>query len=173
MNDSIGLAGGTFCSSAGGFSVTGGSVSTYAFANTVQISIRGKIKAVTALSGQTTPTTDYNTSAAFPALVGGASVANTPGHGCIVVWGMIADGTVKCVMGPHVGLDMQGNFVVPGNLQFPPIPAAFCPVAYQVLKSGATASATAIVFGTSNWDATGYTNTFVDLSVLPDRPQSS
>lgn len=173
MQDVIGLAGGTFCSSAGAFSVTGGAASTYAFANTVQISVRGKIKAVTTLSGQATPTTDYNTSAAFPALVGGASVANVPGHGCIVVWGMIADGTVKCVMGPHANLDMAGNFAVPSALQFPAIPEGLCPVAYQVLKAGATASATAIVFGTANWNAAGFTNVFQDVSVLPDRPQVS
>jgi hypothetical protein len=116
-----------------------------------------------------TVTTDYNTGVAFPALVGGASVANTPGKGCVVVWGLISGGTVKCVMSKHQALDMQGNFVVAP--QFPPIPAGFVPFAYQVLKAGATASATAIIFGTANWNATGFTNAIVNVNTLPLRPQ--
>jgi hypothetical protein len=45
------------------------------------------------------------------------------------------------------------------------------PFAYQVLKAGATASATAIVFGTANWNATGFTNAIVNVAYLPLRPQ--
>ena len=46
------------------------------------------------------------------------------------------------------------------------------PIAYQILKAGATASATAIVFGTANWNATGFTNAIVNINgTLPERPQ--
>ncbi len=120
---------------------------------------------------QTTPTTDYNTSAAFPALVGGASVAGVGGHGCAVVWAYNSSGAVKCMMGPHQELDMAGNFIVAPD--FPAVPDDVCPFAYQILKAGNTASATAIVFGTANWNATGFTNAIVNVLVLPARPQIS
>ena len=120
---------------------------------------------------QATPTTDYNTGVAFPVLVGGASVAGAYGNGCVVVWAYNSSGTVKCMMGEHQALDSAGNFKV--SPQFPNIPDDVCPFAYQVLKAGATASATAIVFGTANWNATGFTNAIVNVLVLPSRPQVS
>lgn len=132
--------------------------------------IDGKQITKAAVVAGVTPTTDVNTGLAFPALVGGASVANTPGHGCIVVWGYNAAGTVKCAMGPHKSLDMAGNFLWDGP-EFPAIPNDFCPIAYQVLKAGATASATAIIFGTANWDAAGFTNVIQRVAWLPSRPQ--
>ena len=136
----------------------------------VQLHNDGKYVAKAAVVDGATPTTDVNTGLAFPALVGGASVANTPGHGCIVVWGYNAAGTIKAAMGSHVSLDMQGNFLWDGP-QFPPIPADFVSIAYSVLKAGATASATAIVFGTANWNATGFTSVHVKVAYLPSRPQ--
>lgn len=120
---------------------------------------------------QATPTTDYNTGAAFPVLVGGASVAGAYGNGCVVVWGYNSSGTVKCMMGGHQALDSAGNFIVAP--QFPAVPDDICPFAYQVLKAGATASATAIIFGTANWNATGYTNAIVNILCMPSRPQVS
>ena len=156
-----------FCTTSGLLTATGG-VTTYDTTVTINYVIDGKIATKTAITTGTTPTTDYVTGAAFPALVGGASVANTPGNGCVVVWGLIAGGTVKCMMGPHERLDMQGNFV--RAPQFPSVPKEVVPFAYQVLKAGATASATAIIFGTANWNATGFTNTIVNVSHLPSRP---
>lgn len=134
--------------------------------------IDGKLAVKAAVVDGVTPTTDVNTGLAFPALVGGASVANTPGHGCIVVWGYNAAGTVKCAMGPHASLDMQGNFLWDAP-QFPALPDDFCPFAYQVCKAGATASATAIIFGTANWNAAGFTQTIVNVAFLPSRPKVS
>jgi hypothetical protein len=136
---------------------------------TINFSIRGKMYQKAGVTDGATPTTDIVTGAAFPTLVGGASVANVPGHGAVVVWMLNASGTVACAQGPIQSLDMQGNFIVAP--QFPPIPAGYCPFAYQVLKAGATASATAIIFGTANWNATGFTNAIVNVSELPDRPQ--
>ena len=136
---------------------------------TINYVINGKIATKTAITDGATPTTDYVTGAAFPSLVGGASVAGANGHGCIVVWGLVAGGTVKCIMGPHEALDASGKFV--NAPQFPPIPSEFCPFAYQVLKAGATASATTVIFGTANWNATGFTNAIVNVAALPARPQ--
>jgi hypothetical protein len=130
----------------------------------------GKFKSVlTAITNQAAPTTDFNTGLAFPAIPGGASVVNTPGSGCVAVYGLVA-GVVKVVQGPITRLDMQGNFLWDAP-QFPPIPATFVPFAYQVLKAGATASATAIILGTASWAATGYTNAIVNVMQLPSRPQ--
>lgn len=157
-----------FCTTSGLLTATGAET-VYDTTVTINYVLDGKIATKTAITDGATVTTDYVTGAAFPALVGGASVANTPGNGCIVVWGLISGGTVKCVMGPHERLDMQGSFVKAP--QFPPIPADLCPFAYQVLKAGATASATAIIFGAANWNATGFTNAIVNVAVLPSRPQ--
>lgn len=168
--DHLSLRGGVFCTTSGLLTATGAET-LYDTTVTINYVIDGKIATKTAITDGATPTTDYVTGAAFPALVGGASVANTPGYGCVVVWGLISGGTVKCVMGPHQRLDMQGNFVL--SPQFPSLPEGFCPFAYQVLKAGATASATAIVFGTANWNATGFTNAIVNVAYLPARPQVS
>ena len=45
------------------------------------------------------------------------------------------------------------------------------PFAYQVLKQ--FASATNVTFGTSSWNATGYTNAIVHIAQLPIQPQVS
>lgn len=162
------LRGSAFCTTSGLLTATGAET-LHDTTVTINFVIDGKIETLTAITNGVTPTTDYVTGAAFPALVGGASVANTPGNGCIVVWGVITGGTVKCVMGPHERLDMQGKFV--RAPQFPVVPKELVPFAYQVLKAGATASATAIIFGTANWNATGFTNAIVNVAYLPSRPQ--
>lgn len=110
---------------------------------------------------QTTPTTDYNTGAAFTNL--------TANQGTVVVWAYNSSGTVKCMMGSIETLDSGGNFV--RYPQFPNIPEDVCPFAYQVLKAGATAGT--ITFGTSNWNATGFTQAIQNILVLPNRPQAS
>lgn len=168
MFNTLNERGANFCTTSGLLTATG-AVTTYDTTVTINYVLDGKIATKTAITTGATVTTDYNTGLAFPALVGGASVANVPGQGAVAVWGLIAGGTVKVVMSKAKALDMQGNFVVAP--QFPPIPAGFVPFAYQVLKAGATASATAIVFGTANWNATGFTNTIVNVNTLPLRPQ--
>lgn len=168
MFNSLNQRGGNFVTTSGLLTATG-AVTTYDTTVTIVYALDGKLATKTAITTGATPTTDYNTGLAFPALVGGASVANTPGNGAVAVWGLISGGTVKVVLGKPQRLDMQGNFVVAP--QFPPIPEGFVPFAYQVLKAGATASATAIVFGTANWNATGFTNAIVNVTDLPLRPQ--
>jgi hypothetical protein len=169
--DYLALRGGVYCTTSGLLTATG-AVTTYDTTVTIVYASDGKLKTKTAITTGVTPTLDANTGLAFPALVGGASVANTPGQGAIVVWMLNwADGVVKCAMGPIKALDMQGNFANGQAPDFPSIPAGMVPFAYQVLKAGATASATAIVFGTANWNATGFTNVIQNVAVLPSRIQ--
>ena len=169
MLNNLSLRGAAFCTTSGLLTATG-AVTTHDTTVTINYVIDGKISTKTAITTGTTPTTDHVTGAAFPALIGGGSVANTPGNGCIVVWGLIG-GNVKCMMGPHERLDMQGNFV--RAPQFPTVPKDVAVFAYQVLKAGATASASGVTFGTSNWNATGFTNAIVNVAYLPSRPQVS
>ena len=170
--DKLMLRGFTGCLSNGAF-VTG-TTSTLTTTVTIVPVLDGKfLPTLAAITNQAAPTTDYNTGAAFPAIPGGASVANTPGSGCVAVYGLVNVGgtaTVKVVQGPISRLDMQGNFRYDAP-QFPTIPSDFVPFAYQVLKAGATASATAIVLGTASWNATGYTNVIQNVMQLPSRPQ--
>ena len=156
----------TACFTSGLLTATG-SVTTYDTTVTINFSIDGKMEQRAAVTTGTTPTTDYLTGAAFPALVGGASVANTPGWGCVVLWGLITGATVVCIMGPHQRLDMQGKFITAP--QYPSIPAGVVPFAVMELKAGAIGSATALVFGTANWNAVGFTNTITNISSLPSR----
>ena len=164
------LRGGVFCTTSGLLTATGAET-VHDTTVTINYVIDGKIRTKTAITDGATPTTDIVTGAAFPLLTGGGSVANVPGEGAVVVWGLNAAGAVKCAQGPIEKLDMAGNFV--RAPQFPPIPDEFCPFAYQVLKAGATASAYGIRFGTSNWNATGFTNTIVNVAYLRCRAQVS
>lgn len=170
MSDQLTRRGLNACFTSGLLTATGG-VTTHDTTVTVTFCNNGKLSAVTAITTGATPTTDHITGAAFPALVGGASVANVPGQGAIVVWGFDTSNAdaVVCMQGPIQALDMQGAFVKAPLC--PPVPANVTVFAYQVLKSGATASTTAIIFGTANWNATGFTNVIVNVSVLPDVPQ--
>lgn len=161
------LSGSSFCTTSGLLTCTGAET-VHDTTVTINYVLNGKIDTKTAITDGATPTTDFVTGAAFPALVGGNSVANAYGHGCTVLWGLIAGDTVKCIMGEHQALDVDGNFIVAP--QFPGFPDTFVPFAYQVLKAKATA-ALSNIFGTTNWNATAFTNVIVNVAVLPSRPQ--
>jgi len=164
------LAGATFCTTVSLLTATGAETvhDTTVLLN-YAINGKGYTKSGTN-ADQATPTTDYNTGLAFPVLVGGASVAGAYGQGCQVVWAYTSTGAVKCMMGPRQALDSAGNFIV--TPQYPNVPKDVCPFAIQTLKAGATAAVN-ISFGTSNWNATGFTNAIDDIFVLPSRPQVS
>lgn len=170
MLNALTLRGGVFCTTSGLLTATG-AATVHNTTVAINYVIDGKIRTKAAITNGATPTTDVNTGVAFPALVGGGSVANTPGNGTVVVWGLNAAGAVQCAMGKHQKLDMNENFVTAPD--FPAIPDDFCPFAYQILKAGATASAAGLVFGSANWNATGYTNVIVNVAYLPSRPQVS
>lgn len=108
---------------------------------------------------QATPTLDYATGDLFPTL--------SANKGTVMVWAYTSGGAVKCIQGDITDL-VDGSFVVAP--EFPAnIPDDVTPFAYQILKAGATAGV--VTFGTSDWDATGFTNVIVNIANLPNRPQ--
>lgn len=159
------LRGAPVCLSSGLLTATGAET-VYDTTVTIDYVIDGIIRSKTAVTDGATPTSDIVSAATF------ASTPLLPNKGCVVVWGLNSSGTVQCAMGRHTALDVSGNFIVAP--EFPPIPASnFVPFAYQVLKAGSTAAAAGVVFGTSNWNATGFTNVIKNVMFLPSRPQVS
>lgn len=127
---------------------------------TIAYSVNGKALTKTAITDGATPTSDIVTGAAF--------VAFGPSQGTVVVWCLNSSGTVRCAQGTIESWDGTTFASAP---KFPNIPDSLTPFAYQVLKASSTASA--VTFGTSNWNATGFTNAIVNVHELPDRPQVS
>lgn len=150
----------TFCTMKA--TVAAGTTSTLSSTGTVYYCINGKAYSHAALSNTATPTTDATTAAAF--------VPITTNMGAVIVIGFNAAGTLKAAQGGLQALDVAGNFIV--SPQFPALPDDFCPIAYQVIKAGATASASGWIFGTSNQaSVTGITYAIQDLMTMPGRPQ--
>lgn len=153
------LFGANFCTTSGLLTATGAET-VYDTTVTINYVIEGKIKTKTAVTDGATPTTDGVSGATFTAL--------TANKGCIFLWCLNTGGTVKVLQGPVADM-AGGSFVVAP--QFPDVPEDLVPFAYQVAKAGSTAGT--IAFGTSNWNATGFTNAIVNVAVLPRRPQVS
>lgn len=174
--DMLAGAGGNQILTKAALAADGGAVTTYSTTGTMVFNIKGKAYTKAAVANGTTPTTDINTGAAFVKLVGGNSVANTPGQGSVFLWMVNAAGTVAVaqkLISPGYPqaypLDMQGNFAQPfGKPDWPPVPEGYVPFAVMTVKAGATAGLSWI-FGTNNWNATGVTVAVQDLGTLPDR----
>ncbi len=156
----IDLAGANFCTASGLLTATGAET---VHDTTVVISycVNGISYRKTAITNGATPTTDGVTGSTFTAL--------TANQGCVMLWCLNSAGTVKVVQSEIQALDSSGNFIIAS--EWPLVPDAMTPFAYQVIKAGATAGT--IAFGTSNWNATGFTNVIKNLMVLPNRPQVS
>lgn len=144
-----------------------GTTSTYSTTNTTECVIRGKWG--TTLAAQTntaSPTTDVNTGAAFTAL--------TDNQISVFVWGVNAAGAIKVAQGSIEDTEV-GVTTTPGSIitypQFPTLPDDFCPIGYTLIQTAPSASD--FTFGSSSWDATGITDTWVNIATLPDRPQGS
>lgn len=135
-----------------------GAVNTHTTTATINYAIDGVLRQKTSITGGTTPTTDANTGLAFPAL--------TTSKGTVVVWGLNAAGSVRLAQGTIESLDAGNAFV--RAPQFPAIPTDFVPFAYSVLKL--SSAGTTVTVGTSNWNATGFTNSTKDVAYLPSRP---
>lgn len=154
-----------------------GSVTTYSTTGTMLCSLNGNEFTKAAVTNGATPTTDANTGAAFVALIGGGSVANTPGQGTIFLWMVNSSGTVKVAQSlrspgllANYPLDMQGNFTAQGGKpNLPPVPEGYVPFAIMTVRAGATASASGWIFGTNNWNAAGITVSIQDINTLPSR----
>lgn len=141
-----------------------GTTSTLSSTGTLAYAIKGKAYSRAALANTATPTTDATTGAAFVPIV--------TNYGAVIVIGFNAAGALIAAQGPVQALDASGNFIVAP--QFPAIPDTMCPIGYEVIKAGSTASAAGWVFGTSNQaGVTGITYTLVDVVTLTDRPQVS
>lgn len=141
-----------------------GTTSTLSSTGTLAFAIKGKAYSHAALSNTATPTTDATTGAAFVPIV--------TNMGAVIVIGFDAAGNLKASQGPAQALDVAGNFVV--SPQFAAVPDTMCPIGWEVIKAGSTASASGWVFGTNNQaSVTGITYSFTDCVTLPERPQVS
>lgn len=156
------LRGSAFSLSTGLLTATGG-VTTHDTTATINYVLNGVIRQKTAITTGATPTLDVNTGVAFPALL--------PSKGCAVVWMLNSSGTVQVAMGPSESIDSAGNFL--RHPAWPTIPPTSAPFAYQILKLSSAGSASGVVFGVANWNATGFTNVIKNVMFLPDRPQAS
>ena len=148
--------------------IAAGTTSTLSSTATCYFSIEGKAYSHAALSNTATPTTDVTTGSAFVALAAS--------KGCAFVVGYNAAGTLLCAQGPVVDLTTEAsgtnaNFLTPP--QFPSLPEDFCPIGYIITKVGASGSTW--TFGTSNLTGppSNVLHTYVDVMVLPTRPQVS
>jgi hypothetical protein len=158
--DQLSFRGANFCTTSGLLTATGAET-VHDTTVTIVYCIDGKAATKTAITDGATPTTDFNTGAAFVPL--------TASKGCVVVWGLSSGGTVRCMQGPIESLDASNGFIKAP--QFPAVPATVTPFAYQVLKAASNAGT--ITFGSTNWNATGFTNAIQNVLVLPHRPQVS
>jgi hypothetical protein len=115
------------------------------------------------MANAATPVLDASTGRAF--------IPVPANFGSVFLIGFTAAAALACVQGQVVPLNSSGLFINAPN--FGGVPLDFCPVAYMIVKAGATASsAPGWVFGTdSNSVSTGVVYTFVDLIGMPDRPQ--
>lgn len=145
--------------------VAAGTTSTYSTSNTTECIFKGKWgTTLTAQTNTASPTTDANTGAAFVAL--------TDNQVSVFVWGVTAAGAIAVCQGT-VQDTATGVTTTPGTIhtapQFPKLPDDFCPLAYTLIQTAP--SAATWTFGSGEWAATGITDTWVNVSVLPDRPQ--
>jgi hypothetical protein len=153
------LRSGNFCTTSALLTATGAEA-VYDTTVTLQACVKGKaIVAVTAVTDGTTPTTDATS---------GAAITMTASQGKCIVWCVDAAATVKVLAGTSVAWDGTAFQVPP---PFPDVPDTLTPFAYQILKTSSTAGT--ITFGTSNWNATGFTSAIVNVFTLPSRPQVS
>ena len=144
-----------------------GTGSSYSTTNSTACIINGKYAtALTAQTNTASPTTDVNTAAAF--------VAQGDNTICAYVWGVNAAGSIKVAQGP-VTATAPGvtttNGAIPVAPQFPDLPDDFCPCAYTLIQTAPSASSWTL--GTDNWTATGITDTWVNVAMLPSRPQTA
>lgn len=142
-----------------------GTTSTITTTNATDFIIDGKFGTqLNALTNEVTPTTDHLTGVAFPVLA--------IDKGMAVVLGTIAAGGDNLVA-------VQGEIkdLEPGTTEFkitPPfssIPDTMCPFAYIIITNADTGAN--FTFGTTSFGATGIVDTYVDIGMMPDRPQES
>jgi len=127
---------------------------------TITFAINGKLYTKTAITDGVTPTTDYNTAAAFLPL--------SADKACCFVWSLNGSGAMKVMQGSIVDVDGDTDRPKLQRPPFPDIPDDVCPIAYQIVQTAGNSSAW--TFGSSNWNATGVTDAIVNVATLPRRP---
>ena len=143
--------------------LTAGTTTTYTTTKAVPFVISGKYGTELAIqTNAATPTTDHTTGAAFPALA--------KSEGCVIVYGVIAAGTIVVSQGAIKALDTNDDtFLI--DPPFPSIPDTMSVFGYVIVENGSTGAAW--TYGASNWTATGLIDTYTDCAFLPDRPQQA
>lgn len=165
------LFGTNFCTTMGLLTATG-SETVYDTTVAIQFCVDGKGFSKATVANGVTPVVDGNGDA-FPALAVTNSDGSISGKGACILWCLDAAGTVVCFQSPVEALDgLTTDFL--HTPEFPSIPDTVTPFAYQILKQATDGStADTATFGTSNWDATRFTNVIVDVMTLPRRTQDS
>lgn len=128
--------------------------------NATTFTINGVQYNVAAIGAAAAPATDVRTGVAPPAILGAQCA--------VVVIGLNASGALRFVQGPIVSFP-AGSAIGDAVMQLPPMPANFCPIAYQVIKNKNTAGTAGWTFGTSNFNASNLSfETAVQLHTLPN-----
>lgn len=141
-----------------------GTTTTYSItANPLLFTVNGKMVTKATVTNGATPTTDGVTGLAYTAVpVSGVSV---------FVFGYDASGGIKVCQGGVESLDAGGNVIKAPAL--PSLPDTITPFAYLVTKVGSTGAAWTMGASNLAGPPTGVTHTYVDVAVMPDRPQVS
>lgn len=139
-----------------------GAATTFS-ASVIAYALNGKAYTTTIQTTAAFPTVDIQTGVAWA----GLQKANT---GTVLLVGVQAGATVYvAAQGSVESLDAAGNFL--NAPKFPSVPDNFCPVAYIIVKAGATFVAATFLPGTTVWNTTGMTYAVQNVAALPDRPQ--
>ena len=154
------LFGVNICTTLGLLTATGAET-VYDTTVVITYSVNGKGYTKAAVTNGATPTTDGNTGSAFTTLAAS--------EGCSLTWALDASGTVTVYQGSVETLDSDNNFVIAPS--FAGLPDTVTAFAYQVLKNSSAGST--VTIGTSNWNATGFTNVIQDVLTMPNRPQEA
>jgi hypothetical protein len=136
-----------------------GGVTTHDTTVTINYVLDGVIRQKTAITTGATPTTDGNS---------GAAITLTANQARVAVWCLNSSGTLSVRAGAVVAWDGVAFNMPP---PMPDIPDTVVPFATQMLKAGSTAGT--ITFGSSNWNATGFTNSIENICVPRARPRTS
>jgi hypothetical protein len=135
-----------------------GAETVYDTTATINFYIDGQLYQKAAVTDGATPTTDAVT---------GAAITLTASKARVVKWCLDSSGTVKVVAGPITDWNGTAFDVAPAD---PEVPTTLCVFATQMLK--ASSSAGTLTFGSSNWNATGFTNSIQNGSGRA-RPRTS
>lgn len=138
---------------------SGGANTNISTTNATTWTINGVAYNSAAIGAAAAPTTDVRTGVAPPAILGAQAA--------VVVIGLNASGALRFVQGPIASFP-SGSAAGDVVLTLPPIPANFCPIAYQVIKNKNTAGTAGWTFGTSNFNASNLSfETAIQVHTLP------